>query len=61
MGTIKDFLKDKFLKIDIIPAEEVDGPTVWIQKPGVKDMRYIEVYESNLDIFLENGWEVWHD
>lgn len=62
MGTIKDWLKNAFyLKIDIIPPEEIDTPTTWIQKPGVKDMRYLEVYEDNLDIFLADGWEVWHE
>ena len=52
----------KIFQIDLSPADQIlDDQTIWIQKPGIKEMRYIDVYESDLDIFLENGWEVWND
>lgn len=40
------------------PLEEINEELVWIEKPGIKNMRYLEVYESDLDIFLDAGWEV---
>lgn len=46
-------------KVEPIPISDISEETIWIQKPGIKEMRYIDVYESDLDIFLENGWEVW--
>lgn len=47
-------------KVEPSPISDISEETIWIQKPGIKEMRYIDVYESDLDIFLENGWEVWN-
>lgn len=45
-------------KLEPAPIESIDEPTIWIEKDGIKGKRYIDVYESNLDIFLSDGWEV---
>lgn len=58
MGKILNKLMDIF-SFKLEPAEEIYEDTIYICKPGIKDLRIIDVYESDLDLFLDDGWEIY--
>lgn len=43
---------------EYILDEEDWSDRIWIWKQGSKCKRIIDIYECDLDVFLENGWHV---